>query len=257
MRCAVRGEIGVALRQLLHDREAGTVPPFERIVVETTGLAEPVDLVGNLGGIPVQGMVAAIDAVDGARALDERTPAYAQAIAADALVLTKSDLAPDGAADALRARLSRLNPDAQILRAPQGYVDPVAAWSAAAAAPGREVRRMQSALAQLRGEAPGALCVRFAHPLELSGFCLRLAAFLEDHAGKVLRVKGLVRVAGRHGPAVIQAVGTTLYPVRTLKEWPPGVGESALVVVARGIADDTLRVGVERAGAAASNTPAR
>jgi G3E family GTPase len=169
-------------------------------------------------------------------------------VAADAIVLTKLDLADDAAARAVAAAIARLNPYAGIVRG----TDPALATQlceAARMAPCREARRLQGWVDANGDAGIGALVVRFTQAVELSGFSVRLAAFLEQHADRILRVKGLVRVEGRKGPAVIQAVGPTLYPVRTLKAWPQGVTESALVVIARGMPDDELRIGVESAGA--------
>jgi G3E family GTPase len=165
----------------------------------------------------------------------------AQAMCADAVVLTKLDLADAASIETLAAEIARLNPYAGILR---GSDPAIAAglWDAAALAPAREVRHFHGRVEDARADDVGVLTVRFDRAVELSGFCVRLAGFLEHHASRVLRVKGLVRVQGRRGPAVIQAVGPTLYPVRTLKAWPAGVRESALVVVARDMPNDELRL---------------
>jgi G3E family GTPase len=102
------------------------------------------------------------------------------------------------------------------------------------------VRRLEAALAA-GGDAEGpgrdvrVHTVALDAPVELSGFCVRLAGWLQANEGAVLRVKGLVAVRGRQGPAVIQAVGASLQPVRTLKDWPPGASPGALVVIGRGL----------------------
>jgi len=229
---------------------------FERVIVEANGVATPGSIVAALAEdetllrrFRLEGVVAAVDAAAGDAALAD-THVRAQAAGADAVALTKLDLAETDSIRALVGKLTRLNPYAEFLRTSSAHFAPEALWSAVAQAPGRELRRLQGRVEEGALPQIGSLCVRFAHAVELSGFCARLGAFLEQHAPQVLRVKGLVRVEGRHGPAVIQAVGASLYPVRTLKEWPAGVNESALVVVARGIPDDELRVAVQSAGAA-------
>jgi len=228
---------------------------FERVIVEANGVATPGRVVDDLAReeelalrFPLEGIVAAVDAAAGDAGLAD-AHARAHAAGADAIVLTKHDIADARQVTALVGALTRLNPYAEILRGPGAALARESPWEAARHAPGRELRRLQARVDD--GELPqvGALCVRFAHAVELSGFCARLGAFLEQHAAQVLRVKGLVRVEGRRGPAVIQAVSAVLYPVRTLKEWPAGVEESALLVAARGIPDDELRVAIESAGA--------
>jgi G3E family GTPase len=242
-----------ALHDLERERDAGSA--FDRVIVEANGVATPSSVVSALAEdatlrerFSLEGIVAAVDAARGAGALEGDALGRAQAAGADAVVLTKLDIADAHGVPPLVAALMRLNPYAEILRAAPPAFAADALWNAASHATGREVRRLASLVDAGSMPQVGSLCVRFAHAVELSGFCVRLASFLEQHASELLRVKGLVRVEGRRGPAVIQAVGSTLYPVRTLKEWPRGVEESALVVVARGMPDDELRVGMERAG---------
>jgi G3E family GTPase len=145
--------------------------------------------------------------------------------------------------DRLSARLTEINPDVEIFRSRPG--DACEVWDAVAAAPGRELRRMRAAM---EADAPEgdvrAFTLRYPGPVELSGFCAQLAEFLEKHAGRVLRVKGKLEVQDRHGPGPIQAVGSRIYPVRTLRDWPEGERESSLVVVARGIDEEDIRAGL-------------
>jgi G3E family GTPase len=244
-----------ALRELERARDDGAA--FERVIVEANGASTPASVVAAFEddatlreSFALEGIVAAVDAARGPDALESDALGRAQAAGADAVVLTKLDVADAARVPALVDALMRLNPYAEIVRGSSSRMAGSAVWNAAAHAPGREVRRLRSLVDEMALPEVGSLCVRFAHAVELSGFCVRLAAFLEKHAREVLRVKGFVRVEGRHGPAVIQAVGSTLYPVRTLKEWPAGVEESALMVVARGIPDDELRVEIESTGAA-------
>jgi G3E family GTPase len=111
----------------------------------------------------------------------------------------------------------------------------------AALAAGREGEEPHDSLASMHGDAIGVHTVRLERDVELSGYCVRLASFLEAHGDAVLRVKGLVGVRGRRGPAVIQAVRGRLHPVRTLKAWPPEAAPGALVIVARGLEAATVR----------------
>lgn len=264
---SVRGAahgFAAALAELANDRQQRKVAPFERVVVETPGLDDPLRLLEALDAdaalrelYPVHGVVTAIDALDGIAQLESQRASRAQAQMADALVITKADLADAGGAERLARELLRINPQAEILRVMPGHAHAAQVWNAVSCASGRDLRRMRAAMRDdgAADEAVGSLRVRFPHAVELSGFCVRLAAFLETHARKVLRVKGLIRVEGRHGPAVIQAVGRMLYPVRTLREWPAGWADSALVVTAAGLDDDEIRMAV--AGEAARGRSSR
>jgi G3E family GTPase len=187
---------------------------------------------------PLHGLATVVDAGEGVHALDE-PESRARVAAADLLVLSKIDFVGEVEAERLAAALSRINPHAEVVRAEGEARD---AWAAAASSPGRELRRIEAALDAGDAHDAGirAHTVRFDAPLELSGFCMRLASFLHANADRVLRVKGLVAIRGRHGPAVIQAVGPSLQPVRTLKEWPAGSAPGALVVIGRGLDAESL-----------------
>ena len=118
--CSLRGDLVEALEGLLARRDAGRMRAFSRIVIETTGLAEPGPLLHALGADPAlaerlspPAVVTLIDAVNGQATLTSRAEARRQAALADRLVLSKSDLVPGkDALDSLRAALRRLNPDA-------------------------------------------------------------------------------------------------------------------------------------------------
>lgn len=224
-------------------------PGIERAIVETTGFAEPLPIIADLALDPreryrLHGVVTAVDALEGARSLEEQGDSRAQAALADAFVVTKTDLASREDVDRLAARLMAINPDAEIIRSALGDADARGVWAAVTAAPGRDLRRIRAAMEGgfERGHEIRAFTLRYPQPLELSGFCARLASFLERHAGRVLRVKGWLEVEGRHGPAAIQAVGGRVYPVRTLKDWPDGARESVLVVVCQGLEEEDIRV---------------
>jgi G3E family GTPase len=247
--CDARSELPRALEALVDGRRAS--PAFERVIVELSGLAHPAPLLEDFaadGGLrerfPLLGMAILVDASEGLAAL-EVPEARARVAAADVLIVGKAELAARDEVERLVAALARLNPHAEIVRGGAG-AEARDVWAAASASPGRELRRIEAALAAGEEDGTGdnrlrVHTVRFGAPVELSGFCVRLAAWLAANEGSVLRVKGLLAVRGRHGPAVIQAVGAALQPVRTLKEWPPGASPGALVVIGRGLDGARLR----------------
>ncbi len=222
---------------------------FERLVLELSGLADPAPLLAAFQGderlrerFPLQGLATVVDALAGLQGLEEQR-ARSRAAAADVLVIAKTDLVPAADVDRLAAALARLNRDAQILHADDVAASAREVWHSAARAPGGDVRRVEAAVASGEEGHDGidVHALELAAPVELSGFCLRLAGFLHAQAGRVLRVKGLVAVEGRRGPAVVQAVGTALHPVRSLRAWPAGAPRNTLVVMARGLAEEEIR----------------
>jgi len=133
--CTIRGDLVRTLEDLLRRRDNGRIQPFRRVVIETTGLADPAPVLHTVMSHPylvmryrLDGVVTLVDAVNGAATLDQHGEAVKQAAVADRLVLTKTDLCtgPEGSAglEALRARLRALNPAAPVLEAALGEATP-------------------------------------------------------------------------------------------------------------------------------------
>src|SRR5579884_1118532 len=129
--CITRTDLQAALRRLVFDRERGSVPPFARVVIETSGLADPGPILQTfstdraLGGeFHVDAVLAVVDAVNGEANLRAAAEARKQAILADRIVISKADLADAAAVDSLRRRLRELNPRADIEVAISGALDP-------------------------------------------------------------------------------------------------------------------------------------
>lgn len=241
--CAARGALAQALESLASPRSGS--PRFERVIVELAGIAHPLPVLEELSDgalaerFPLHGFAAVIDATEGERALDEASVRTCAA-AADVLVIAKAEHVDAAAIDRLEAGLARVNPHAQAVRVAPDGEHARQVWDAAAAAPGRALRHLEALLEAREGHDVAVHTLRM-EPVELSGFCMRLAGFLEAQSGAVLRAKGLVAVKGRKGPAVIQAVGRALHPVRTLKEWPAGAAPGTLRFVTRGVDAESIR----------------
>jgi len=130
--CTVRGDLVDAMRELFVKRVRGDVPEFHRVVIETTGLADPAPIIHTLMTDPLlaaryrlDGLVCTVDCVNGLTCLDTNKESVKQAAMADRLVLTKLDLADPTKVEQLRARLAELNPGALMVPAAQGRVPPV------------------------------------------------------------------------------------------------------------------------------------
>jgi G3E family GTPase len=125
--CTVRGDLVATLEDLLRRRDNDRIAPFRRIMIETTGLADPAPILHAILYHPylslrfaLEGVVTVVDAVNGASTLDAHAEAVRQAAVAERIVLTKTDLADAAATDALKDRLRRLNPGATVLTAVDG-----------------------------------------------------------------------------------------------------------------------------------------
>jgi len=135
--CTVRGDLVDTLRMLHAKRSKGEIPPFERLVIETTGLADPAPILHTLMADPylvtryrLDGVVATVDAVNGSGTLDRQVEAVKQAAVADRIVLTKVDVGDPAGVARLEARLKQLNPGARLTEAAHGEIDPALLFDA-------------------------------------------------------------------------------------------------------------------------------
>ena len=244
--CAVRGDLVEALRELFIQRLRGEVPPFGRVVIETTGLADPVPVLHTLITDPLlleryrlDGMVTTVDAALGASQLDGFDEAVRQAVVADRLVLTKLDLAPAAAVAPLRDTLRALNPGAPILPAAEATVATL--FEAGAPVPkGADLLRwLDHAAAHPHHHRHHAdvrtVSLRREAPLRWSAFSAWLSAFLAEHGPAVLRTKGLLHCTDLPRPVVVNGVQHVFHPAIELDAWPDADRASRLVFILRGL----------------------
>ena len=258
--CNVRSDLLLTLGDLAARRLAGTVPPFERVVIETTGLADPAPILhalmtdrGVCEQYALDGVVATVDTVAGLATLDRHPEALRQAAVADRLVLTKTDL-PGAQAAAIGARLARLNPGATQLTAVSGAIAPAAlfdcgpygtagkhpdvhAWlaSEAIAAAGAHARHLHQ-------DEIGTFCIVRDAPLRGAALALLLSALAENCGDRLLRMKGIVRVAERpERPAVIHGVQHVYHAPVWLARWPSEDRRTRLVFIGRNIRETWVR----------------
>jgi len=240
--CAVRQGLADAFYRLLRSRQADRRPPFRRIVLETSGLADPGPTLYTLSAdafleasLRLDRVVTAIDAVLGPATLDRYPEAVAQAAVADLLLITKTDLSP--VADGLLRRLAGLNPIAAIVDA--GDAD--AADLLFGGTP-RALPRPRPSATAVHAHGIYALSVRLRRPMNRLGFAMALGGLARDHGEKLLRVKGLVEFSDRPGgPAAIHAVQHTLYPPRWLERWPDDERDRLVFIVRDLEPDEILR----------------
>jgi len=240
--CTVRGDLVRTAGDLLARRAAGTVTPFERIVIETTGLADPAPIVHALmtdrdiaEALRLEAVVATVDAAAGAATLDTHPESVKQAALADCIVVTKSDLA-DPAANGLAERLQALNPGAPKLTALHGAVEAahlfgggLRRWLAAEMLP-------QNGDSHHLRDGIATFCLRRAKPLHAVTLSLFLQVIAEHCGARLLRLKGLVDVVESPGrPAVIHGVQHVFHPPAWLDAWPDEDRSTRIVVISQGL----------------------
>ncbi|HEX7605670.1 MAG TPA: GTP-binding protein, partial [Usitatibacter sp.] len=247
--CRASGDLIRALRELHRERASGAIGPFRRVVIETTGLADPAPILAALIELPVlaaryslAGVVATADAEHGMAALDAHPEAVKQLALADRIVITKIDRAD---ADALEARLRALNPGAKIVRASHGNLDPALLFETGLHRPGLAApdatgwlaegayRRVGEPRASPHDPRISSFAWRAREPVAWEDFERGLETLLELMGAKILRLKGLVSVAGEPGPRAVHAVQHALYPPARLAAWPDADHDTRIVVIGR------------------------
>jgi len=240
--CVTRSDLQNALRKLVMERERGEVPAFRRVVIETSGLADPSPILQTFstdralaGEFHVEVVVTAIDAVHGAETLQWSAEARKQAILADVLVVTKTDLAGVEAATALTAQLAALNPRAAIETAVGGALDPHRLTEPAAA------ERNGFVAEASHSDGIVSFVLTADAPLRWDTFARAMDTLTAMRGADLLRVKGLLNVEGCRGPVVVQFVQHLAHTPVELAQWPDGNRQSQLVFIARGIAERQVR----------------
>jgi G3E family GTPase len=231
--CATRSDVESALHELLATEDADHVDPVRRVVLETTGLADPAPVVATLQASPtlrhhfaVDRVVVTVDAQAVARGADQGPEWLQQVVCADLLVLTKTDLVPSAAAEDVAAHLRRLNPAAPVVSPAEVDLATTPVASAAAAA---------AAVAPLPAErhlaGVASTSVTLDGPVDWAGFAVWVSALLHAHGDRILRLKALLDTGG-DGPVVLDAVQHVVHPPRHLPRWD-GPRTSSLVLITR------------------------
>ena len=243
--CGLQGGLRETLADLFVRRAGGSVPPFQRVVVETTGVADPGPVANALAldallrdEFRLGAIVTTVDAMHAERQLREEPEALRQVLLADVLIVTKTDLATPETAAALGARLDELNPTARRTMASRGDVDPDPLFPerrTAAAAVVADERLWHTGRYAPAGRSRERRFTTFArrleHPVHWSGIAAWSALISERFGDRLLRVKGLLAVGEEAAPVAIHAIGGFFHPPERLARWPSPDRSSRLVCI--------------------------
>lgn len=275
--CTIRGDLVSTLEDLLKCRDNNRITPFQRILIETTGLADPAPVLHTIMFHPylmlryrLEGVITLVDAVNGASTLDAHEESVKQAAVADRLLLSKTDLVIDAAAlDTLKKRLHALNPAAQMMLVDEAT--PANLFNTGlydAASKTADVTRWLNAEAVEKAEHDHhdhdhhhhghdhhhhdlghdvnrhdarirAHCLRSDKPLDPRGFDLFLNMLREFHGPSLLRVKGIVALSDDlTRPLVIHGVQHVFHPPVRLETWPDADHSTRIVFILKDLGVD-------------------
>lgn len=272
--CTIRGDLVDTLRGLMARRVGGKIAAFDRVLIETTGLADPAPILHTLmsdlalvSSYRLDGVITTVDAATGDATLDQQIESVKQAAVADRLLLTKTDLVSPRESSALFDRLCRLNPAAPITIARHGEVAPARILNAGLYNPetkSLDVQRWLKAEAYApsaghhahphhdhghahkhdinrHDEHIKAVCLTVDQPIPVSAFDTWLGLLLAMKGPDILRVKGIVNIAGFEGPLVIHGVQHVFHPPLQMKKWPSADLRTRIVFITRDVDEAALR----------------
>ena len=268
--CSLRGDLVNTLTSLFNERARGEIPAFDRVLVETTGLADPAPVLLTVSAderlsevFHIERVITTVDAAHGLSQLDSQAEAVKQACVADVILVTKTDVADAETLKALRARLHRLNPIALTYDVVQGEIDPDILFNFAD--PGVARTRDFSDLAGIVNEPHGehhhhdhdhahghdhheheseihagvrTFSVMRDEPVTFSGLEVWMGLLRDVKGPSLLRIKGIVNIDGR--PIVIQAVQHMFHPPSELPEWPDDDRRSRIVFITRDVSREEI-----------------
>ena len=268
--CTIRGDLVNTLEDLLKRRDNDRIKPFDRVIIETTGLADPAPVLHTVMNHPylvqryrLDSVVTVVDAINGLATLDAHAESVKQAAVADRLVLTKTDMVDvedGGTVDDLKARLARLNPGAPILDAADGEAAPASLFDAGLYDPDKKAPDVARWLREetyaadehdhhhhAHGEGHGhdanrhddhikAFCVTHDDPINITNFNLFMELLRSYYGANLLRMKGIVKLEEEPDhPVVIHAVQHAFHPPVWLDKWPDDDHRTRIVFITRDI----------------------
>jgi len=236
--CSIRGDL---VDTLVAEATGDRASAFDRVLVETTGMADPTPIVATLVRHPelvrhvhLDGVITAVDCELGPATLEAHAEARKQVILADDVVFTKADRV--GGCQAAEAAVRALAPHARLFQADHGALDwgPLLQWTASTVASRLDVP-VGPAGVHAHGEGVQSFSVQTSAPVDFSAFALWLATTSQFHGRQLLRVKGLLAAPGEPGPLVVQAVQHVVHPVYAMPAWPSADERSRVMVITRGM----------------------
>lgn len=248
--CNMREDLLQEIKEILNEKERGEVE-MDRVVIETTGLADPAPVLFPILMDPlltnrfyVDAVVCCLDAANGELHLQNNQESVKQIATADTVIITKTDLVDKEKVAAMRSRLSQLNPAAIVLEAANGQIDADVVFANSQNQMEERIGRLEQlklddGLGLEHNSTVRSMAIEFYKPLDWTSFGLWLSMLLYSHGEKMLRVKGMVDV-GDQGPVVINGVQHIIHPPHHLDDWCGEERNSQIVFIMKEIAPEQI-----------------
>jgi G3E family GTPase len=235
--CVIRSDLRAALRDLITQREKTEGFEFGRIVIETTGLADPGPIAQTISSDPMlaaqlrlAGIVCTADAVHGAHQIDEHVDCLRQIAAADHLVITKADLVSEEALAAFVETIRSVNPLAEWSIGAEGLSEIVNSLMSVEVARRVPLRCLPAKAPTARHGGIRSIAIETDAPIDWTAFSVWLSAFIHCHGDRMLRLKGLLAIEGASTPVAFHVVRNHIHPPAHLSYWPDEADRTTRIV---------------------------
>ena len=254
--CTLKNELADTMRDLFFKRALQAIPQFNRLVIETTGMADPGPILGNLMNEPViesvfrlDAVVVTIDSEYGLQQLQTHAEARKQAAVADVLLLTKTDLSTPEQLSALKEKLIEINPGATQHKIQHGQIEPdyiidVGLFDPAGkrAEPQRWLRApLKPSILKNQHDEISSFTVTLPSPVNWRDLKPVILKLCQTHGEKLLRLKGIIHAADLDNPLAIHAVHFTPYPPTELEGWVEDEPTNRIVLIGKGLDEAAIR----------------
>jgi len=260
--CTIRGDLKEAILLLLGRRQRGEVRPFSRLVIESTGLADPAPILATLSADPMLkhhlrsgNIITVVDLPNGIRNIESYSETSRQIAVADRLVVTKSDLADRQALDSLTSVLTEMNPTADLivldetsdparsllvetLQDSKTRLAEVARWLSAEEASGEDHEHPHEV--NRHGDIH-AFVIEAEAAVPWPKFALWLSMLIHRHGENILRLKGLINIEGAQTPVFVHGVQHLIHKPLHLDAWPEGRRRTRIVMIGKGFKRDEMQ----------------
>lgn len=261
--CTIRSDIQETIRSLQVKAAAGTIPSFKRLIIETTGLADPAPIVSTIAAEPIirnhfriGNIICTLDGIAGATTLNTHEEGTKQLAVADRILITKTDLVTLGKIKSLEKQAQGINPLAQIGHSNGTNFDVSLLFEEDINDPSKRVQEIERwfdsdrladlkdhhhAHAQQHGLGLKSFVIAFDEPIDWTVFGIWLTSLLHAYGEKILRVKGLLNVEESSTPVILHGVQHIVHAPMHLERWPSEDRRSQIIFITKGISEDAIR----------------